>query len=495
MSDTLTSTSEADEAPPNGDEPKPRRDLSDRFGWSAITAMTLGVAATWLPLLFLPLGDFHSGRVDGRYALHVRNLFEKGLVGSDFSADWSPYGQFPYAHWPPLRNALAALAGLLPGEGPYEPRIGTYAIALLAIPAAAALLRAFGVRWIPTLVAVALMVATPFFWVYANQKFDLALILAICAAVVRIRRDPDPPRWLIVGASVLALLATLATWPGIAITGLLLLWLIGTRRRLDRVVLWFGVAAAVGVALSLLFVVGITGMDRLVGQTEMRTGGGVTFVELFLRQGRYYLTLLPVWYLALVPLGFVAALMRKQTRFFMACAIAVTAIWIVGLRNGAYIHEFWGFLVLVPGVLGMGVLLDKAVTLVSDRWVRVTAVAVCAALAVFVASMALGGVGDRYYYRPARAGDLVMETPPAAGQQYAWNSGLPAARWLAYYWDLPPRTITVKALTERGNPDDLVVLRLDDLPAWLPRSVATHAVRTEGNYALVRVADVLAAAE
>jgi len=395
MSDTLTSTSEADEAPPNGDEPKPRRDLSDRFGWSAITAMTLGVAATWLPLLFLPLGDFHSGRVDGRYALHVRNLFEKGLVGSDFSADWSPYGQFPYAHWPPLRNALAALAGLLPGEGPYEPRIGTYAIALLAIPAAAALLRAFGVRWIPTLVAVALMAATPFFWVYANQKFDLALILAICAAVVRIRRDPDPPRWLIVGASVLALLATLATWPGIAITGLLLLWLIGTRRRLDRVVLWFGVAAAVGVALSLLFVVGITGMDRLVGQTEMRTGGGVTFVELFLRQGRYYLTLLPVWYLALVPLGFVAALMRKQTRFFMACAIAVTAIWIVGLRNGAYIHEFWGFLVLVPGVLGMGVLLDKAVTLVSDRWVRVAAVAVCASLGVFVASMALGGVGDR----------------------------------------------------------------------------------------------------
>ena len=57
--------------------------------------------------------------------------------------------------------------------------------------------------------------------------------------------------------------------------------------------LWFGAAAALGLALSLLFVVGITGMDRLVGQTEMRTDGGVTFRELFLRQGRYYLTLLP----------------------------------------------------------------------------------------------------------------------------------------------------------------------------------------------------------
>jgi hypothetical protein len=490
--DTLAS---AGEALPATGSPPPRRDLGNRFGWSAITAMTLGVAATWLPLLFLPLGDYHSGRVDGRYALHVRNLFEKGLIGSDFSADWSPYGQRPYAHWPPLRNALAALFGLLPGEGPYEPRLGTYAIALLAIPAAAALLRAFGVRWIPTLVAVALMVATPFFWVYANQKFDLALILAASAAVVRIRRDPDPPRWLIVGASVLALLATLATWPGIAITGLLLIWLIATRRRLDRVVLWFGAAAALGLGLSLLFVVGITGMDRLVGQTEMRTDGGVTFRELFLRQGRYYLTLLPVWYLALVPAGFVAGLMRKQTRVFMAAAIVVTGVWIVGLRNGAYLHEFWGFLVLVPGVVGMGVLLDKAATLVKDRWLGVSAAAVGLVLALFVASMALGSVGDRYYYQPARAGGLVMETPAAVGQRYAWNSGLPAARWLAYYWDLPPRTITVKALTTRGNPNDLVVLRLDRLPDWLPKSVATHAVKTEGNYALVRVADVLAAAK
>ena len=57
--------------------------------------------------------------------------------------------------------------------------------------------------------------------------------------------------------------------------------------------------------------------------------------------------------------------MRKQTRFFMAAAIVVTGVWIVGLRNGAYLHEFWGFLVLVPGVVGMGVLLEKAATLVT----------------------------------------------------------------------------------------------------------------------------------
>lgn len=491
MADTLAPVADRPEA-----APPERPDLGNRLGWSIVTAMTLLVAATWARLITLPLGDFHSGRVDGRYALHARNLFEKGLTGSDWSADWSPYGTNPYAHWPPLRNVLAAMVAWIPGDGAWEPRLGTYTIALLAIPAGAALLRAFGLRWIPTLVAVGLMVATGFFWVYGNQKFDLALILAVSAAVVRLRRDPDPPRWLVGTAAALALLATTATWPGIAVTGLLLIWLVATRRRLDRAVLWFGGAAALGLGLSLLFIVGITGMDRLVGQTEMRSGEGVSWGGFILRQGRYYLNMLPVWYLALLPFAGIAGLLRKQTRLFMVAAIVFTALWTGALRNGAYIHEFWGFVILVPGLVGMGVLLERVADRVPDaRRLAGAATAVGLALAVYVGTLFFGNTAQRYYFEPARAGALVMEHPPSEGQRYAWMYNLPAARWLAYYWDLPPRGISLD-LVATADPDDLVVLRLDRLPTWLPPApIERSAVERDGRYVLVRMADVRAAAE
>ena len=150
MSDTLTAT-ERDRAGGRPEARPARRDPSDRFGWSAIAAMTLGVAATWLPsAVNLPLGDNHSGRVDGRYALHVRNLFEKGLsvrtsapTGRRTVDSLTRTGRRCATRSPPWPVCCPAKA--------VEAWLGTYAIALLAIPAAAALLRAFGVRWIPTL--------------------------------------------------------------------------------------------------------------------------------------------------------------------------------------------------------------------------------------------------------------------------------------------------------------------------------------------------------
>ena len=85
-----------------------------------------------------PLGDNHFGRVGGRYALHVRNLFADGLIGSSWSANWKPYVSVPYAHHPPLLNMLDAAVSGLPGDDPYQVMLAPHLLALLAIPAGAA---------------------------------------------------------------------------------------------------------------------------------------------------------------------------------------------------------------------------------------------------------------------------------------------------------------------------------------------------------------------
>ncbi len=177
-----------------------RLEASDRWGWIGVGAVTGVVAVSWLRFLNTPLGDNHFGRVGGRYALHVRNLFVDGLIGSSWSANWKPYSSVPYAHHPPLLNMLDAAVSWLPGHDPYQVMLAPHLLALLAIPAGAALLRTFGIGWVPTLVSVGAMTATGYYWVHGPIMFDIGPILLLSAVVVRLSRDPEPERrWVALG--------------------------------------------------------------------------------------------------------------------------------------------------------------------------------------------------------------------------------------------------------------------------------------------------------
>jgi hypothetical protein len=467
----------------------------ERAGWLVVAGLTAVVAASWAPLLTTRFGNNHWGRVQGRYALQLRNLHELGLTGSEFGADWSPYTASPYAHHPPLPNLLAALFGLLPGEPEWQVRLGPYLLALLAIPAAAALLRGFAIRWGPTLLAVGLMVVTGFFWVYAPLMFDLGLILALSAAVAHLRRHPAPPGWLVVAGCGLAVLASLGSWPGIAFAAALGLWLFAARR-LDRVTVAVGASMVLGAAVSLAYMVGIHGISGLSDQTELRTaGGGFTAIEFAARMEQWLSSLLPVWYLALFPFAIAAGLLDRRTRLYTAGSAALAAGWVLVLNNGAYVHDYWLFLVLVPGLAGTGALLDGLARRLPGRHAQATAGAAAVGLAVGFAVMVFGSTGQTYLHRPADAGRLVADNLPADSQQYAWHAGVAAPRWLAYYWDRPPRNIDVERLTEQAAPSDLVLVDLDRPPDWLPDPAAAQPVASQGRYALFRAEDLRAAVD
>ncbi len=469
-----------------------RVDRSDRWGWLGVAALTALVAATWAITLAAPYADNHEGRVFSRFALQVRNLAEHGLVGSQFATDMAPYGQ-SYAHHPPLATILDVLFGALPGDGEYQMRLAPYLLGLLAIPAAAALLRAFDIAWTPVLLALGLMVATAYFWVYARIVFDLGPLLAMSAAIAHLRRRPDPPPWLLGLACVTSFLGALASWLGIALAAVLGLWLLAARRRIDRVTVAVAACMIAGVLGSLLFMVGVAGAGNLAAQTAFRTeGGDFTVREFFARQWFWARQLLPAWYIVLLPVGIVAGLVDRRTRVFTGIATAFAIGWVVALPNGSFIHDYWPYPLLIPGVVGMATLLDAAWSRLPRVGRTVGAGAVGIALAVAFAALATGPVASTYIYQPLAAGRLVSSHPPPQGQQHAWHISFGAIRWLAYYWDLSPGKITPDTLPQ-ARPQDLVLVHLERIPEWLRPSIRDHLVARDGVYALVRVSDIRAA--
>ena len=490
----LTAAAQAPESrpprPARSDRPR-RLGRPDTAGWLGVLVLTAVVAATWAPTLAAPYGDNHEGRVFSRFALQVRNLADHGLVGSQFATDMAPYGE-SYAHHPPLATILDVLVGALPGDGEYQMRLAPYLLGLLVIPAAAALLRAFEISWAPVLLALGLMVATGFYWVYARIVFDLGLLLAMSAAIAHVRKRPDPPRWLVGVACGASLLATLGSWLGIALAAALGLWLLTARRRVDAVVVAIGASMVAGVLGSLAFMVGVAGVANLAQQTEFRTEGGDFTVRTFVaRQWLWFRQLLPAWYLAMLPFGVLASLVDRRTRVYAAIATALAIGWVVALPNGSFIHDYWPYAVLIPGVVGMAALTDLAWRQLPRR--AGVAAAGLAGLALLVAFVALvrGPMAEEYVTRPLAAGRLVSAHVPDPDQRRAWHISFGAIRWLAYYWDLPPGKVTPDSVGQ-ARPDDLALLHLDRIPDWLGPSIRDHLVARDGSYALVRIRDVRA---
>jgi hypothetical protein len=461
----------------------------DRAGWSAVLLITAIVAITWLPTLNVAFGDSHDGRGFSRHALHVQNFQRDGLLGSHFAADMEPYGP-TYAHHPPLTNMLSVLVSSLPGDHEYEIRVGPYLLGLLAIAGAAGLLRAFRVRWVPTLLAVGLMVVTGYFWVYARIVIDLGPLLAMSATVAQVRRHAHPPPWLVAAACASALVATLASWPGMALAAVLGLWL-ASKRRLDAPVLAIGAAMVVGAAVSLAFVFGVSGATELASQTRTRTSDtSYTVTEFLARQWTWLTSLLPWWYLLLLPVAIVAGLWQRRTRFYVGVTAVMAACWVLGLNNGSYIHDFWAYPVLIPAVVGTGVLLDLAWLRPRPRVATVGALLAAFGLAAGFAGLVAGPAQERYITGPAKAGELVRSHPPAPGQRTAYVVwGIDPPRWVSYYWSLPITRVTLDSVTE-ADPDNLVVIRVGRVPEWFPDDYERRVVAREGDYALIRVADI-----
>ncbi len=130
-----------------------------------------------------------------------------GVGGSGWGTLLAPYDlNGVYAHHPPLINLLHVItAGILGGDQPWHLRVPGYVAGLATLVAVAMLLRVLELGWVPTLLAVGAMAATPMFWVYGRLGAGFSVLAGFAALVAHLRRRARPGRGAVVTATVLAL--------------------------------------------------------------------------------------------------------------------------------------------------------------------------------------------------------------------------------------------------------------------------------------------------
>lgn len=457
---------------------------ADLLGWGGAAVMAATLAASWWWILFLPLGDSHDGRINGRFAIHVRNFFELGPFDSGLGSSLTPLAEGAYAHHPPLINALHVLIGGLLGRGEWQLHLIGWLGGIATVLLLVGILRQVGVGWPAALAAMALTAATPMFWIYARLGFGMAPGLFLVAVVLRERtRDGEKASPLLLVAVVVAVAAS---WPTALLAALLTGWMFWSRR---RVAADMAVAGVITGLVVIAWILQATDLTELRDHTAARLAAPVG-LRGYLDQYRFfYTTLFPAWYLWLMVPALVAGFVDHRVRPVVIALTAVGLLWTAALPEAAYVHDYWTYPLLGPVTMGAAVLIDWAASGARWRQVAVPGAMVLLGAVSFVA-LQRGPFPDAYFVAPSEAGRLLQEVGPVPGQQVGYVAGpIALPRWMTYYWDVDAVELTEDTL-EQVDPDHLVLIRTDLPPAWAVAYDRDGVVATAGRYALVE-ADAL----
>ena len=471
-----------------------------RSGWTACVLIALAVLVFWAPDLNLPLGDSDEGRILARFGLQARNFWELGPAESEFGARIDPYirsefavepgGEPPaaavtYAHHPPLQIfASIAAVGVL-GDHPAALRTFGFGMGMVALLGMAALLRNLGVGWGAVHLAVGSMAVTGFFFVYGRMGAGFSLIVAAAAAVAYLRERDDPPRWMTAGAGVLAALTAMQSWIAMAAMGLLVLWLFA-RRRWSPVTWWVAAGAAAGVALTAGWILAATPVSELGEVVAGRTDTArFTLGEFLARQWDFAGRLAPVWFRVIAPFALLAGIADRRTRLPVLITLGVAAGWTFGLQQGAWVHLLWNFPWLAPVTIGLGAGLDRLRGWAPGRVSLAAALLAGAALAVSLYGTFAGPVRSQFLTEPAAAGEVLRGVSPVPPPGKVWAApGVSTARWASYYLDAPVWPLREERLP-LVEPGDLVIVRTDRAPDFIPDRALQSAEGSAGRYRLL----------
>lgn len=472
-------TSLTTDAPSGSAEPG----IADRTWW-AITAGVAGlVGSTWWSLMFLPLGDSHDGRIMGRFGLHVRNLWERGLVDSGFLTDLSPFPTETYAHHPPLMNALHGVVSAVFGQGEWQLRSIGFASGVLTVITLVWLLRTLGIRWPVAVAAVMLTASTPMFWIYARLGAGVWIPIVVAVVVVRATDGIDDR-----GVAGIGVVGALVSWQGVAIValGAVHLW----RRSRVESARRLAVGGLAGLAVTVLWILSATDVAELAEHTSRRVeAAGITAADYVDQMWFFYSNLFPMWYLAVMIPALGAGLASKRARPVVGVFLLVTVVWTAALPEASFIHDYWTFALLVPFTVGLGVIGN----LLSDADTRL-AWAMMSVAGLVLAGWLVGGwradIRTAYFDEPSAAGQLLQDVGPAPGQDTGWVVGAIALpRWMSWYWGVPVHELGPETLRSIG-PDDLVLIRYDRVPDWLDRDRLPTPRGQEGRYALLDASEL-----
>ena len=438
------------------------------------------LAVSWWPGLWYPLGDSSEGRILARLGIQARNFWEMGAIASGWGTNLQPYAE-TYAHHPPLINMAQIGVFAIAGEGEAQLRIFGFFAGFLTLWALLALLRQLGVGWSSALIVVGALSTTTFFWAFGRLGGGFSMAVAFLASVAYLRNHEDFPGWTVYLAAGLGAASVLLAWPAAAIAGLGGIWLLAGRGwdRATRTVAIAGVIAATALAVWILSATDVT---ELADQARSRSNTeAFSFGEFLEKQWSYATRLLPAWFLWLAPAALVAGLFDRRTRAVVGLSVLVAIAWTFGPQEGAFNHEFWNLNWFLPITVGGGALIDMGIKLLRS-WHRLSVYVAIVALGLFVALALLGRIGTTAFRGGADAGELLDTVDPPPSQTTVWvASNIAAPRWASWYWDLPVTRIGVADSSE-VPPNDLVLVRVADVPEWTADDAGASS---RGGYALI----------
>ena len=504
--------------------------------------MAAALLAAWLPDLDLPLGNSDDGRILGMFGLQARNFWELGVVDSRFGAAVEPYVRavydvapraapppeaVTYAHHPPLQVVMSVVSTGLLGDSAAALRVPGLVVGTATAVFMASLLRSRGLAWGPTLLAVAAMASTGFYYVYARISVSFSLLLAAIAAVSWALRSADRRRGDTLVVAGLAALAAMQSWIGIAAMVLVTVWLLAARRggggeqpegvaavaarprRLAvprpsggrrRLLAAVAAGTALGAGATALWMLSAAGFEDLANQVAIRTGnelggagGTFTFREFLARQWRFATEemLVPVWLRVLLVPCLLAGLIDRRTRAPTAMTLAVAAALTFGVQQGAWVHRLWNFPWLAPVTIGFAALADWVRRPIPRRWRPLPAALAAVVIAGTLVAVTSGSTRQRYITDPADAGAVLEQVGRLPGSSLAWAvPPVTSPTWVSYYL-----RVRVLRLNEDNLDDldesDVVVLKADRAPDFFPEGALSDPLAARNDFLVISASKLL----
>lgn len=433
-----------------------------------LAVFALGFVVHALPYLRAGFGRSHDGENASVWARGSRAIREEGVVASHLGGTAHIGGTTEeYAHHPPLTFVETAATESLFGEHPWATRLPALLSSLAAIALLFLLVRACGIGAEAAAIAVVLGLAGPLFVVYGAMLDTpmTSLPLGLALLLLWRRRLEPAARSRVESGAVIAVaaLAVLAGWQGVLLAAVLAVETLVRRR---------GREVAMGAALGAVLLVGwlwwtVGSFGPIVDQFAIRSGSRdaahVGFRDLVSAQAHYLATTVPPWTLLLAALGVRVALRRPELRATMLVALAVTIPYTVGLRDGAYFHDYWDYWWLLPMVVAVAAIVERAEHLARPELVRAAMVGfavLAGVLALVVRSAPEQAIRDGW-----PAARLAVSVQYPSQQRVVWSWGVGDAPWPGYVAHRP----TVPLLSRRRlasaagqHPDDLAIARLGE---------------------------------
>ena len=519
-------------------------------GWAVVALIAAALVAVWLPDLDLPLGNSDDGRILGLFGLQARNFWDLGPVDSYFGAvvepwvspayDVAPRADPPpvavrYAHHPPLQVLMAVVSTGILGDSTAALRVPGLLIGAATVAFMASLLRSRDVAWGPTLLAVAAMASTGFYYVYGRISVSFSLLLGAIAAVSWALRRANPRGRDTLIVAGLAALAAMQSWIGIAAMVLVMLWLLvagrgaggatpsgdsqrsagaavtAPQRRLPvswlsgrrpRLLAAVAAGTVLGAGATALWMLNGAGVEDLANQVVVRTGNEVggtngsltfTFREFLARQWRFATEemLVPVWLRVLLVPCLLAGLIDRRTRMPAAITLAVAAAMTFGVQQGAWVHRLWNFPWLAPVTVGFAALADWIRRLFPRRRRPLPAVLAAVVIAGTLVAVVGGSTRQRYITDPADAGTVLEQVGNLSGSELAWSvRPVTSAIWISYYLDMRVMRLYEDNLGDLDE-SDVVVLRVDRVPDFFPEGALSDPLAAHNDFLIISASRLL----